>query len=952
MPRFFSLRLKTLLLALLLTLSPLILLSVSIVGITQDELKSALNDNLVDTARQLTKEFDSLFVHAWRTPLLLLRNALDNPRLGTEEKISLLAGAARGVEDFLALQLVVEGFPPSLFVRRDLARQLERLQIVPEQALKVTLPPADNSRIIPLDVRPLGPTPLQTLPLVLSLNTPIKGRPAYLVAFVGLERIGDFLEAHPFSKIGQLLLLDSNGQTLFEVDEKNSRFRPPTEEALNYLRRGFQVAKVQPFVAGDGGRHLGVQAMTDMLPWVLVISVAERDAYQTISHMLYQLGLWLLAGVVFAVAVALWFAAYLTGPILRVTEVAQQVERGNLEVRVPPLNTRDELSRLAESINQMIQGLLALNAARAGSFHYDREADSYQVDSRTQEIFGLPPRQGPYTYADWCQCLYPEDREQADRLVREALDNSTTCELEYRIIRPDGQVRHVRSQAFVLRDEQGARLAGLHADITLQKQAEAELIRARDAAQAASQAKSAFLANMSHELRTPLNAVLGYAQLLEQNMGLAAQYRHQAQIIRRSGEYLLTLIDDILDLAKIEAGRFELFPAPCALEHFFQSLVDIFRIRAEQKNIRFQHQSRSSLPQSVECDEKRMRQIFMNLLGNALKFTTHGEVSLITEYRPDGRLVVEVRDTGPGISSRDIDRIFEPFHQSGGREQKLQGTGLGLSITRRLVGLMQGDLRVSSTPGRGSVFTVELPLPRLTSTALCQTKNQSKQIITGYHPLRSENTTLRLLIADDNPENRALLESILSPLGFELAEAHDGREALRLARNWRPHALLLDMVMPEMDGLEIVHQLRRWKTNYVLPIIALSANAFPEDKQRALDAGCDAYLAKPIKLDALFETLSNLLPLQWIYHQPAQVETEKSEDGPPASPDEPPMEEFARLLYLARGGDIQGLREHLDHLREKHGHSPTLDKIQELARTFRLKEIRSYLENKTVADEE
>jgi len=387
----------------------------------------------------------------------------------------------------------------------------------------------------------------------------------------------------------------------------------------------------------------------------------------------------------------------------------------------------------------------------------------------------------------------------------------------------------------------------------------AELSESKERAEIANQAKTEFLARMSHELRTPLNAILGYAQILKMDEGLTPRQSTGLDTIHSSGEHLLTLIVDILDLSRIEAGKAELYPAPLELRPFLRGMADIIRIKADEKRLGFGLDLATDLPPTIVADEKRLRQIVLNLLGNAVKFPDRGDISLrVRAAAADGSgptLRFEVHDSGIGIAEDQVEQIFQPFEQGGEVHRRFGGTGLGLAISRQLVRLMGGDIHVESRPDEGSVFWFEIPLALSDAAAAAVPQRPAPR---GYHGERRS-----VLVVDDVPGNRAMLCDLLGSLGFHVHQAADGQAALDLLQQARCDLVLMDMAMPVLDGLETTRRIRRQPAWRELPVIAVSANASGTDKARCLAAGADAFVAKPIDRDRLLQVVGERLALQW-----------------------------------------------------------------------------------------
>jgi signal transduction histidine kinase len=426
---------------------------------------------------------------------------------------------------------------------------------------------------------------------------------------------------------------------------------------------------------------------------------------------------------------------------------------------------------------------------------------------------------------------------------------------------------------------------------------------AEEAAQAANRAKSTFLSNMSHELRTPLNGILGYAQILQRERNLTSTQIDGLNIIQKSGHHLLTLINDILDLAKIEAGKLALYPTAINLPNFLDGVVSIMQMVAQQKALQFIFDVPKDLPVAVEADEKRFRQVLLNLLGNAVKFTDKGSITLrvLCVDKKWGSIRFEVQDTGVGMTPEQAQKIFQPFEQVGDEKKQREGTGLGLSITYQLVTLMGGDLKVSSVPGKGSTFWFEIHLPVLEEANLAQETVENKQV-TGYQGERH-----KILIVDDQVENRQVLLDLLKPLGFDITLASNGKEGVEQALAIHPNLILMDLVMPVMNGFEAVRAIRKIHAINNLPIIAVSASIFERDQRKSQNIGCQGFLSKPVESNKLFAMMEKYMGVKWFYE--TVIPITKPLETPMGELIPPPLSELEILYELTMFGNLERIQE-------------------------------------------
>jgi signal transduction histidine kinase/DNA-binding response OmpR family regulator len=539
---------------------------------------------------------------------------------------------------------------------------------------------------------------------------------------------------------------------------------------------------------------------------------------------------------------------------------------------------------------------LATRAARVWVWDWDPQTDEFLIDQGLRDFLGYGEVDVPHHYETWVGYIGLDDRPLFQATLQAHLEGQTpefSC--EYRLLKVDGTHHWFLSQGKAVRDAKGiaVRAIGTITDIAERKQVELMLREAKESADAASRAKSTFLASMSHELRTPLNAILGFTQLMFHDTNLSSEQQEHLQLVFRSGDHLLSLINDVLDMARIEAGRILLEVNSFNLYLLLESVVQMLKIKVGSQAIQVELDCGSDLPECIYADEKKLRQVLINLVGNAVKFTVQGSVSLwvratVDPVVPDHcQLNFEVRDTGIGVTADERHKLFVPFGQAEAGKKRSEGTGLGLAISQKLVQLMGGHISFESQFGVGSTFKFAIGV-QVAENAPREITEPALRVI----GLVADQPKYRLLVVDDRDTNRYLLIKLLTAVGFEVREAENGQDAIAAWKSWQPHLIWMDMQMPILNGYDATKQIRQAQSDRGLAckIIAVSASVLDEDRDTMIAAGCDDFVRKPYREAIIFDKIAEHLSVKYVYSgSPTPSETLPTKPALPAHPVKPSL---------------------------------------------------------------
>lgn len=696
------------------------------------------------------------------------------------------------------------------------------------------------------------------------------------------------------------------------------------------------------------------------LDWVTVVVIPESDFMEQINVNRTNTIILCLVIAIAVSIITLITTRWISTPILSIVKASRAIAQGNLAQKITPQYIQ-ELDLLADAFNYMSNQLqdsfISLEEAKDSleqkieerTWAYQRAERKYRgmFENSVDGIFQSTPAGyyisiNPalvkiYGYDSVVELISelqnlnynfyvsPHRRQEFEQLIHRLGEISN---FESQIYRKDRSIIWISETARIVRDSEDEVLfyEGTVKDITASKSAEAELQAAKQTAESANQAKSAFLANMSHELRTPLNAILGFTQVITRDRSLNPEQQENLSIISRSGEHLLNLINDVLDMSKIEAGRMSLQEQNFDLHAMLDSLTQMISLRAESKGLDL-ISDYEFVPRYAIADERKLRQVLLNLLSNAVKFTAHGSITLRARQDQDGKLLYfEVQDTGFGIEITEQEQLFTAFSQTSSSFHQ-EGTGLGLAISQKLTQLMQGEISVTSELGVGSSFIFAIPLKLGSAMAIESVPLKSRVI--GLEP---NQPNYRILAVDDRLENRKLITKLLEPLGFAVKEAANGKEAIALWESWSPQLICMDMRMPVMDGYAATEYIKSHLKGQATIILALTASVLEEERVIVMSSGCDDFIRKPFQEDTLFTKIAEYLGVKYIYDAPIPTTAPSVTSHILELSTVMPAPWLKDLNLAACGGDDQALKSLVEQIPPEH--SDLINELMDLINNF------------------